>query len=168
MPREPGPKRAHFGGQDGLISETRLGKTRFFWRCMHCSWEMGGKNFQNNKARIHLSGDPGLRNGLLSQVCTVAPNNVKAMFAGLEKSKRAAKERREQKRRRSEVLLAAQSHADTTPTKQTKLRYRPKLSNDYVDNAWAEAFFGLDVAARKIDNDLFRKAIAATQRAKAG
>ena len=91
MPRELGPERQHFGGADGLISETRLGKTRFFWRCMHCSWEMGGKNFQNNKARIHLSGDPSLRNGLVSSVCTVAPEYVKTKFVNLERGKRDTK-----------------------------------------------------------------------------
>ena len=168
MPRELAPERQHFGGPDGLISETRLGKTRFFWRCIHCSWEMGGRNFQNNKARIHLSGDPTLRSGLVSRVCTVAPENVKAKFANLERVKRENSKSSREKRRRSEVLLAAKGHADTTPTKQSRLQYKNKLNNDYIDDAWAEAFFGLDIPARKIDNDLFRRAIAATKRAKTG
>ena len=68
MPREVGPEKRHFGGEDGLITETTGGPTRHFWRCVFCNWEMGGENFQNNKARIHLSGDHNLRNGLVSIV----------------------------------------------------------------------------------------------------
>ena len=167
MPRETGPERQHFGGANGLISETILGKTRHFYRCIHCGWELGGKNFQNNKARIHLSGDPGLRNGLVSRVCTVAPENVKSRFANLERLKRTAKANKAEKRRRSEVLLAVKVQ-ELTPTKQSRLKYKRNLTSDYVDTLWAEAFFGLDIAARKIDNPLFRSAIEATKRAKSG
>ena len=45
MPREPGPERAHFGGEDGLITEiTTGGRRKYFWRCMYCSFIIGGKN----------------------------------------------------------------------------------------------------------------------------
>jgi len=42
------------------------------------------------------------------------------------------------------------------------------MHDDAVDNAWGEAFFGLDIAARKIEHPLFRGAIEATQRSKSG
>ena len=167
MPREQGPERQHFGGKDGLISETKLGKTRYFYRCMHCGWELGGKNFQNNKARIHLSGDPVLRNGMVTRVFPADPDNVKTRFANLERQKRSSKKSKAEKRRRSEVLMAVKNQ-DLTPTKQSRLKYKQKLSGDYVDEVWAEAFFGLDIAARKVDNPLFRSAIEATKRAKSG
>ena len=85
MPREVGPEKRPFGGEDGLITESTGGRTRHFWRCAFCNWEMGGKNFQNNKARIHLSGDHNLRNGLVSIVCNGAPDNIKEKFAALER-----------------------------------------------------------------------------------
>ena len=79
MSRSLGSERAHFGGEGGLVTETSLGRTRYFWWCAYryCDWEMGGKNFQNNKTRIHLSGDPKLRNGLVSRVCLAAPSTAK-------------------------------------------------------------------------------------------
>ena len=171
MPRNVAPEREHFGGADGLISETINGKSRYFWRCMHCNWELGGRNFQNNKARIHLSGDPTLRSGLVSRICHAAPDNIKLRFATLERTKRANKASRAEKRRRSQVLLAGNKSKDTTtgtPTKQSRLGYHKKLTAEHVDKKWGEAFFGLDIAPRKVDNPLFRNAIDATKRARAG
>ena len=107
MPRSLGPERAHFGGEGGLVTETSLGRTRYFWRCAYCNWEMGGKNFQNNKARIHLSGDPKLRNGLVSSVCTAAPDNIKQQFSAIERLKRDNKRRASAKRRRAKEILGA-------------------------------------------------------------
>ena len=167
MPRSLGPERAHFGGEGGLISETSLGRTRYFWRCAYCNWEMGGKNFQNNKARIHLSGDPNLRNGLVSRVCHSAPNNIKQQFSAIERSKRDNKRRASAKRRRAKELLGTVKTERTTPTKQSRLAYKG-CTNEEVDRLWGEAFFGCDIPVRKIAHPLFRNAIAATQRSKSG
>ena len=167
MPREVGPERAHFGGELGLITETSLGRTRFFWRCSYCSWEMGGKNFQNNKARIHLSGDMNLRSGLLSQVCSAAPDNIKQQFSALERVSRDNKQRRAAKRKRAKELLSANKSADkNTPIKQSRLRYR-RVTGEEVDHAWGEAFFGCDITVNKVDHPLFRQTIMMTKKNKA-
>ena len=166
MPQRAGPERAHFGGVDGLVKETSNDGTRCFWRCMHCDWEMGGKTFQNAKARIHLSGDPSLRNGMISRVCTAAPEEVKNKFKLLEMEKRKAKMLKTEKRKRAKELLSASKGSPAT--KQTKLRCASKMTllDDHVDNAWGEFFFGLDVAVGKVDHALFKNAIAATKRSK--
>ena len=106
MPREIGPERTHFGDTEGLFTEINGELTRYFWRCIHCGWELGGKNFQNsNKARIHLSGDPTLRTGFISRLCVTAPNEVKQQFATLERTLRAARKKKVKKRKRAKVLL---------------------------------------------------------------
>lgn len=168
MPREIGQEKTHFGGRDGLITETTGGgHKRNFWRCEFCSWELGGKNFQNNKARIHLSGDHNLRNGLVSRVCTAAPDDVKQKFAALERVSRENKRIRKAKRSRGKELLGANKKAKS-PTIQSKLAYRSKATGEEVDHAWGEAFFGLDIAPRKIDHPLFREAIFLTKKSRAG
>ena len=81
MPKHVGPERAHFGGEYGLITETREnGRPRYFWRCSHCNFQLGGKVFPNEKARIHLSGDASLRNGMISMVCSLVPEDVQKQF----------------------------------------------------------------------------------------
>lgn len=167
MPRSLGPERAHFGGEGGLVSETSLGRTRYFWRCAYCNWEMGGKNFQNNKARIHLSGDTNLRNGLVSRVCLTAPDHVKQQFSAIERLKRDNKRRASAKRRRAQELLGTVKTESTTPTKQSRLLYK-SYTNEEVDRVWGEAFFGCDIPVHKVALPLFRNAIAATQRSKSG
>ena len=164
MPRQTGPEREHFGGEDGLCTEICRGKTRYFWKCNHCDWVLGGKNFQNCKVRIHLSGDPSLRNGIVSAVCPRAPENVKQQFTLLTHTKRMEKRLRSQKRKRSLELLN-----NSPVTKQTRLRVTAEtLVDEDVDDSWGEAFFGLDIVSFKIGHPLFREAIAATKRSKTG
>ena len=168
MPRDVGPERRYFGGEGGLITETHLGRTRFFWRCQFCNWQVGGKNFQNAKARIHLSGDPSLRNGIVAFVCPTAPDDVKKKFADLERAKREQKQKRFAKRQRAQELLGQNEKAasGTPPQKQSKLRYRNRATAEEIDKAWGEAFFGLDIPAHKVDRPLFREAIRLTKKAK--
>ena len=168
MPREVGPEKRHFGGEQGLITESTGGRTRHFWRCAFCNWEMGGKNFQNNKARIHLSGDHNLRNGLVSIVCNAAPDNIKEKFAALERLKRANKAQNKVKRQRADELLGKRKKGKSSPSRQSKLGYRNKASGEEVDLAWGEAFFGCDIPVAKIDHPLFREAIAMTKRSRSG
>ena len=86
MPRKLGPERAHF---DGPIKETHAnGTSRNYWRCNYCLFEIGGKCFQNQKARIHLSDNVTLRNGVVAKICTAAPEHVKEQFSDLVKEKR--------------------------------------------------------------------------------
>ena len=73
MPRQAGPERSHFGGEHGLISETQNGEVKYYWKCMYCGWKVGGKSFQNQKARVHLSGDATLKSGLIMELCEKAP-----------------------------------------------------------------------------------------------
>ena len=167
MGREVGPERRHFGGEDGLITETTGGRTRNFWWCEFCSWELGGKNFQNNKARIHLSGDHSLRNGLVSRVCSAAPDRIKQKFTALERVKRDRKRTRIAKRARGKELLA-KNKKSRSPTHQSKLGYRNKATAEQVDHAWGEAFFVCDIPVAKIDHPLFREAIAITKKSRAG
>ena len=161
MPREVGPEKRHFGGEDGLITETTGGRTRHFWRCAFCNWEMGGKNFQNNKARIHLSG-------LVSIVCNAAPDNIKEKFSALERLKRVAKAQNKAKRQRADELLGKNKKGKPSPSRQSKLGYRNKATAEEVDLAWGEAFFGCDIPVAKIDHPLFRQAIAMTKRSRTG
>ena len=167
MPREAGPERAHFGGENGLITEIANGKPRYFWRCMHCNHEIGGKVFPNARARIHLSGDPDLRNGMVSQVCQQAPEEIKTQFALLHRTKLMAAENKAKKRKRAKELMRskfASANGVNSPAKQQKLQFMPKmLHDDDVDDAWGRAFFGLDIATHKVQNDLFKEAIECTK-----
>lgn len=167
MPRNVGPERKHFGGENGLICETVNGVSKYFWRCIYCEFQLGGKVLPNKKARIHLSGDPTLRNAIISKVCPNAPDHVKKQFVELEKQKRQIQvQTKKQKKRQRELL---QPKLCSPPTKQSKLCLSPvKVEDDVVDDAWAEAFFGLDIAGHKIGTPLFRDAIVATQRSKPG
>ncbi len=67
------------------------------------------------------------------------------------------------KRKRKQQLISPKAKPKT---KQSKLHISPSrlLPDDEVDNAWGRAFFGLDMAANKASNELFREAIAATKR----
>lgn len=88
MPRKLGPERAHFNGP---IQETQSnGSSRYFWRCNYCNYEIGGQTFQNMKARIHLSGDSKLRNGIVANVCERAPEEIQEQFGALVVAKRYA------------------------------------------------------------------------------
>ena len=167
MSRQVGPERAHFGGKDGLITETTHGKIRHFWRCMHCGYEMGGLTFQNGKARIHLSGDPSLRNGTIANLCNKAPDEVRQQFSLLERQKRLEKKQKNAQRKRATELMCATPspvHKRKRNTQRT-LSFHNNISRDEdVDLAWAKAFFGLDIAPAKISHPLFREAIYATQK----
>ena len=166
MPREPGPERAHFGGEEGLITEiTAGGRRKYFWRCMHCSFIIGGKVFPNAKARIHLSGDKSLRNGIISQVCDKVSAEDAAKFVAIVKQKNSEREQIRQKRKRADELKRSSSWS--SPSKQAKLGFRTRLNDEDVDEAWGRAFFGLDIAPNKIDQDLFRIAMEASQHSKA-
>ena len=171
MVRVRGPERNHFGGEGGLISKTQDGVQTYYWECMHCGWKVGGKNFQNNKARIHLSGDPALRNGLITDVCTKAPAKVQQDFAALERRKRLEKSKTAVSRKRAAELVLVKKHSSPLikRKRQSALPFqKSRLSNDDVDNAWAHACFGLDIPPNKINHVLFREAIAATMKATVG
>ena len=98
---------------------------------------VGRKNFQNNKARIHLSGDHSLRNGLVSRVCSAAPDRIKRKFVTLERVKRDRKRTRIAKRARDKELLA-KNKKSRSPTHQSKLGYRNKATAEQVDHVWGE------------------------------
>ena len=166
MPRGVGPERAHFGGEDGLVSEITNGVTKYLWRCIHCGYEIGGKVFPNAKARIHLSGDNSLRNGIISQVCTRASDDIKKKFVAIIKEKQEQKDFKVAKRKRAQELK--RSNSWSSPAKQSKLglNKRNTLKDRDVDDAWGRAFFGLDISFRKIDKPLFRSAIEASQKSK--
>ena len=86
MPRKLGPERAHF---EGPIQETNAsGTSKYYWRCNYCTYQVGGKVFQNRKARIHLLGDLKLRNDIVAKVCDKAPEEIKQKFAELVTAKR--------------------------------------------------------------------------------
>ena len=101
MPRKAGPERKHFGGEGGMITETQNGVVSYYWKCMYCGWKVGGKYFQNKKARVHLSGDPDLRNGLITEVYQKAPEVVKQEFALLERQKRVEQQQLVASRKRA-------------------------------------------------------------------
>jgi hypothetical protein len=170
MPKKLGPERAHFGGEFGLITETREdGKTRYYWRCVHCNYHIGGKVFPNIKARIHLSGDPQLRSGIISVVCPKAPEEVQKKFRAIIAKKAEEKEQRIVKRKRARELSNA--NFSPSPAKQSKLYLGRHarvnlLDDDQVDQAWGRAFFTLDIALNKVDQEFFREAIAATKLSK--
>ena len=167
MSRQVGPERAHFGGKNGLITETSNHVTRYYWRCIHCGYELGGKNFQNAKARIHLSGDPGLRNGTIANLCAKAPEKVQQQFALLERQKRVEKEQKAAQRKRAAELMCATPspvHKRKRSTQRTLSFHNNNSMDEDVDLAWGKAFFGLDIAPAKISHPLFREAIYATQK----
>ena len=118
MPRGIGPERIHFGGEDGVVVQIKNGKTSYYWECMHCQWRMGGKVFQNAKARIHLSGDVRLRTGIINTVCKNAPKEVMEQFAKLERTKRKEKNLKLISRKRASELLHA------SPAKKGRPRER--------------------------------------------
>ena len=168
MPKNVGPERAHFGGEYGLITETREnGRPRYFWRCSHCNFQLGGKVFPNEKARIHLSGDASLRNGMISMVCSLVPEDVQKQFREIIARKAEAKKKRTEIRKRARELTSANFQA-ASPAKQSKLSLssHTKLQDEEVDQAWVRAFFALDIAHNKIGQDFFREAIQATKLAK--
>ena len=145
MPKRCGPERNNFGGEFGLITETRSnGKPRYYWRCSHCNFELGGKVFPNEKARIHLSGDASLRNGMIAVVCPRASEDVQQQFREIIAEKRAAKLKEKQCRKRARELTSAiLQSASASPAKQSKLFLKrgKQLEDDEVDEAWARAFF---------------------------
>ena len=112
-----------------------------------------------------MSGDPALRNGIVSKVCDAAPADVKARFSVLVLTKRKQKDEETQKRKRAGALLKIKG-AGASPFKQSKLRYRTSLPDADVDLAWGRAFFGLDIPVAKISMPLFREAMVATQQSK--
>ena len=77
-----------------------------------------------------------------------------------------AQDEQREKRKRKQELLASPKPA----AKQTKLQISParSLTDDVVDDIWGRAFFGLDIAPNKSNNDLFREAITATKRSQPG
>ena len=160
MDRKLGAERGHF---DGLFVEKVGGVERNFWRCVHCAFEIGGKNFPNSKARIHLSGDARLRNGSISTLCTKAPEDVQHEFAALVLKKRAEKEQRLALKKRAAQLFSPGTPSPRRKRRQGTLPFLPTTVDDDVDLAWAKAFYGLDIAPAKISNPLFREAIQATQ-----
>ena len=110
MSRRSGPERAHFGGELGLVTETNNNDSpKYFWRCVHYNYHLGYKIFPNAKARIHLSGDTSLRNGMISQVCTRAPEDVQKKFRAIIKAKEEDRQRKNAKRKRVAELLEARN-----------------------------------------------------------
>ena len=169
MPKKAGPERSHFGGETGLIMEEVGGIKRYFWRCKYCGWCIGGKTFANQKARIHLAGEPTLKNGLVSQLCPSAPETIRKQMAEAEIERRQKKKATEISRKRGAELMAA-----TPPEKrqrgglvQSPLPFTAtgRKNHEEVDDAWGLAFFGLDIAPHKIDSPLFKEAVYATQQA---
>ena len=165
MSRRSGSERAHFGGELGLVTETSAnGSPKYFWRCVHCNMHLGGKIFPNAKARIHLSGDSNLRNGMISQVCTRAPEDVQKKFRAIIKQKEELWQRKNAKRKRVAELVEARNF--DSPDSQCKLTMsrRNLLSATEVDEAWGVATFTMDIAPNKINSPFFRDAIQATMR----
>ena len=165
MPRKIGPERAHFGG---LVTETHdNGTRRYYWRCNYCPFQLGGQVFQNRKARIHLSGDTKLRNGIVATVCQTAPKAVKEEFTLLVQQKRQSMDVQRQKRKRQNELLQCAASTVKPVAKQSKLRMSPaRLEDEEVNEAWGKAFFCLDIPVNKVCTPAFREAIAATKRSK--
>ena len=168
MPKKIGPERAHFGGELGLITETREnGRPRYYWRCVHCNYHLGGKVFPNVRARIHLSGDTSLRSGVIAQVCTRAPEEVQKAFREIIATKKA--EKAEKVARYKRVRELVNTNLAASPAKQNRIYVHPPieyLDDDEVDQAWGRAFFTLDIAQNKVEQDFFREAIAATKSSK--
>ena len=91
---------------------------------------------------------------------------VKVQFSNLVRAKRLEKEERFRKCKRRDELM--KSHQlSSSPLKQTRLAVGvASLTDDDVDGAWGEVFFGLDISVGKIQQPLFREAIAGTKRSK--
>ena len=172
MGRKLGPEKAYFGGDDGLVTEVTGGATRYFWRCMFCGFEIGGKCFPNQKARVHLSGDSSLKTGLISTLCTNAPEDIKVQFTVLEKAKRAERANQLATRKRGAELMKSSPTLPSGKRKrvQAKLQFpsTQRVSDAHVDDAWGRAFFGLDIPGNKLSDPLFKEAITATRNAKPG
>ena len=116
---------------------------------------------------MHLSGEPQLRNGLITEVCEKAPEHVKQEFSLLERRVRLERQQQSVSRKRASELM--HNSPLLKRKKQQSLSYQKEIvDNDVVDDAWALALFGLDIAPNKIDHDLFREAIATTLKAKPG
>ena len=165
MPRRSGPERAHFGGELGLMTETSSnGTPKYFWRCVHCNYQLGGKIFPNAKARIHLAGDTSLRNGMISQVCTRAPEDVQKKFRAIIKQKQEERQRKNVKRKRAKELLEARNFDSPDSQCTLSMSRRNNLSQMEVDKAWGTAAFTMDIAPTKICSPFFRDAIQATMR----
>ena len=168
MPKNVGPERAHFGGEYGLITEQKEnGKPKYFWRCSHCNLRIGDKIFPNHKARIHLSGDVSLRNGVISQVCTRAPEEVQKQFREIIARKAEVKKRKDEIRKRARELTFANLQASPAKQSELSLKHVKELEDEEVDDSWGRAFFALDIAHNKIGQPFFRQAIEATKRVKA-
>ena len=157
----PGQERRHFGD---LVTEISNGRSKYFWRCQYCNWQMGGKNFQNNKARVHLSGNPDLKCGLISRVCDKAPEDVMNKFSKLELVKREERKSKAEKRKRQSELLYNKKRVKSEQQKLDLTGKGKVVDDELVDAAWGEFFFGLDVACNKISHPLFRHAIEMTQK----
>ena len=180
MPRSVGPERAHFGGINGVVCVQRGDTITHYWECIYCNWRLGGKNFQNQKARVHLSGDNSLRSGLITEVCKKAPSDIQEQFKKLERVNRQNKIAERGKRKHAAELLASSplAAASTTSAKgkpkgkrsaQSRLPFTThKLPDAQVDDAWAKAFFGLNMTPNKIDHELFREAISTTSKSRGG
>ena len=78
------------------------------------------------------------------------------------------KAKKKAKRQRAKELLGGNKKSKNSPTRQSKLGYRNKVSAEEVDLAWGEAFFGCDIPVAKVDHPLFRDAIAMTKRSRSG
>ena len=170
MPRGAGPERFHFGGQTGLNTLMVNGKATYYWLCQYCGFKLGGKSFQVRKARIHLSGNNSLRNGLIAQVCTKAPPSIKEQFYEREIENTSKLNQEAASHKRSAELMAsspqltspAAAAAARKKRKQSTLPFCLTTCDEEVDNVWGKAFFGLNIAANKISHPLFREAIDAT------
>ena len=173
MSKDAGPERKHFGGDKGLKTEVSGGKTRYFWRCNFCKHEIGDKSFPNAKARVHLSGDVTLKTGLISVLCPKAPSDVKEQFALLEKTRRLQRAAKQRSRKRGLELMQSSPALQTTTPKRCRQRkllfpVTSNLPDEDVNDAWGRAFFGLDIAANKLADPLFREAIHATKKSRVG
>ena len=176
MGREAGPERAYFGGQDGLVVEKSGGVTKYYWRCNFCGYKLGGKHLQNRRARIHLSGENSLRNGTISQLCTMAPDKIKKQFRDLEIKNRTENALQQAQRKRwRELFSASPSMRGNTNAgqrkrsrRQSQLHFDMVTPKEQVDEAWGRCFFGLDIAPNKIEDNLFKEAIVVTATTKSG
>lgn len=171
MPRSLGPERAHFGGEDGLITKQFRGKTTYSWACNFCGFELGGQTLPNRKARIHLSGNPELRDGTISQVCPKAPDKIKKQFTDIELQKRKDKVEEAVSRKRAAELMAAspeyvaKKKRPLSSKKQSTLGFTRlgSLKANEVDDAWTRCFCALDMAPHKIESSFFKAALEATK-----
>ena len=164
MPKQLGPERSHFGGEHGLITAIIGGTAKYYWRCEFCNWELGGKCFVNAKARIHLSGDPQLKNGQVVNLCTKAPDEIKQKFAKLERQKRQDKQQREMTRKRGLELMQSPVNK-RRKSRQITLLFKSSqtLTDREVDDAWGLTCFGLDIPPNKLSDPLFKDVFHATQ-----